>query len=75
MVPMSGEYSSCKTYPFFLFLYISFISREYYEKYKVERERKQREEEEVEKKKQEEIQKQATVNEEQMFDPLSYLCE
>lgn len=56
------------------FLCSSFISREYYEKYKIERERKQKEEEEEEKRK-EQAMAQVTVNEEQMFDPLSYLCE
>lgn len=53
--------------------YIRMAKKEYYEKFKAERERKQREEEEEERKKREEMMS-AMPNEEDMEDPLSYLC-
>lgn len=53
----------------------SFTPREYYEQYKKQREEKQREEEEKKRREEEEVQKVAAVNEDDLFDPLSYLCQ
>lgn len=52
---------------------IRIAKREYFEKFRLEREKKLREAEEAERKKQMEV-KAAMPNEEDMEDPLSYLC-